>query len=162
MSKKKIVISKKIILYVSFSLLFALLSFLSYNPSLVSNDREQVSLVIEKQSPKNNTELEKQSPQTDKKKESSIVEKHNISYKVDILPVKSLSSNYIIILGTFRKKNNAIGLCQQMLEGGCKDCKVIYNGTSLYWVIYNSYMNKISALKELNEQKLDGWIKKIN
>ena len=162
MSKKKIVISKKIIFYSSFALLFALLSFLSYIPPKVKVDNELVSLVIEPPKSKKTIKSHDNSLLAKEKKNNSLIkEKQNISLNVDVLSLENINAKYLIVVGAFREKNNAIGLCQQMLKNGCKDCHVIYNGTSLSWVTYNSYKSKKSALNDFNELKLDGWIKRI-
>tara|TARA_B100001057_G_C22145470_1_gene679868 strand:- start:13 stop:504 length:492 start_codon:yes stop_codon:yes gene_type:complete len=162
MPEKKLVISKKIIFYSSFALLFALLSFFSYSPSMINDDSEPVSLVIEQPSSKKIIIPNDNSAIDIKEKTDSLVkEKQNISLKVDILSLENINAKYLIVIGAFREKNNAIGLCQQMLKNGYKDCHVIYNGTSLYWVTYNSYKSKKSALDEFNNLKIDGWIKKV-
>ena len=162
MSKKKLIISKKIIFYSSFALLFALLSFFSYSPSKIEDDPEPVSLVIEQTPSKKIIKPTDSSTIAVEEETDSLVKKsQNISLKVDVLSLENLNAKYLIVIGAFKEKNNAISLCLQMLENGYKDCHVIYNGTSLYWVTYNSYHSKKSALNDFNDLKLDGWIKRI-
>jgi hypothetical protein len=47
------------------------------------------------------------------------------------------------------------------LKKGYEKCKVIYNGTSLYWVSFNFYDLVLDAKIDIANYKLDGWIKKI-
>ena len=162
MISKKLVVSKKIIFYSSFALLFALLSFFSYSPSKIEDTSEVISLVIEQPPSKKIIIPTENSTIAIGGKTDSLVEKRqNISLKVDVLSLENLNAKYLIVIGAFKEKNNAIGLCLQMLKNGYKDCHVIYNGTSLYWVTYNSYHSKKSALNDFNNLKLDGWIKRI-
>jgi hypothetical protein len=162
MIPKKLVISKKIVFYSSFALLFALLSFFSYSPLKIEDDSEVVSLVIENPTSKKiNHYTEKLTNPTKEKTDSLVKERQNISFKVNVFSVENINAKYLIVIGAFKEKNNAIGLCQQMLENGYKASHVIYNGTSLYWVTYNSYDSKKSALNDFNNLKLDGWIKRI-
>ena len=68
---------------------------------------------------------------------------------------------YIIIAGTFSKKSNAIGLYESLVQNELFSCKVIYNGSSLYWVSVFMTSNKLNAKSFLKSHKINGWIKKI-
>jgi hypothetical protein len=48
-----------------------------------------------------------------------------------------------------------------MVLSGYEDCKVIYNGTSLYWVSFKNYTSLKDAKNDIINYNLDGWIKKI-
>ena len=117
MSKKKLIISKKIIFYSSFALLFALLSFFSYSPSKIEDDPEPVSLVIEQTPSKKIIKPTDSSTIAVEEETDSLVKKsQNISLKVDVLSLENLNAKYLIVIGAFKEKNNAISLCLQMLE----------------------------------------------
>ena len=81
------------------------------------------------------------------------------------LPVIELQNKYedqyIIIAGTFSKKSNAIGLYESLLQNELFSCKVIYNGSSLYWVSVYMTSDKLKAKSFLRSHKINGWIKKI-
>ena len=68
---------------------------------------------------------------------------------------------YIIIAGTFSKKSNAIGLYESLVQNELFSCKVIYNGSSLYWVSVYMTSEKLKAKSFLKSHKINGWIKKI-
>ena len=68
---------------------------------------------------------------------------------------------YIIIAGTFSKKSNAIGLYESLIQNELFSCKVIYNGSSLYWVSVYMTSDKLKAKSFLRSHKINGWIKKI-
>tara|TARA_Y100000589_G_scaffold236144_1_gene223568 strand:- start:90 stop:878 length:789 start_codon:yes stop_codon:yes gene_type:complete len=81
------------------------------------------------------------------------------------LPVIELQNKYedqyIIIAGTFSKKSNAIGLYESLIQNELFSCKVIYNGSSLYWVSVYMTSDKLKAKSFLRSHKINGWIKKI-
>ncbi len=85
----------------------------------------------------------------------------NTIHKQEVILTDQLNGKYFIIIGTFRDKENAINLSNQMHEKGHNSCQVIYNGVSLYWVSFNSYENLTNAKKDILNFNLDGWIKKI-
>ena len=68
---------------------------------------------------------------------------------------------YIIVAGTFSKKSDAVGLYESLIQNDLFSCKVIYNGSSLYWVSVYMTSNKLKAKSFLRSHKINGWIKKI-
>ncbi len=68
---------------------------------------------------------------------------------------------YIIIAGTFSQKSNAIGLYETLIQNERFQCKIIYNGHSLYWVSVYISSEKSAAKSFLESNKINGWIKKI-
>ena len=81
--------------------------------------------------------------------------------KINILSLSDLKGKYVVVIGTFRNKNNAINLRNQMHQDGNNSCEIIFNGTHLYWVYFKSYDELIYAKKDVISFKIDGWIKKI-
>ena len=81
------------------------------------------------------------------------------------LPVIELQNKYedqyIIVAGTFSKKSNAVGLYESLIQNELFSCKVIYNGSSLYWVSVYMTSDKLKAKSFLRSHKINGWIKKI-
>ena len=88
-----------------------------------------------------------------------------ISASTNPLPLIELQTDYkdqyIIIAGTFSKKSNAIGLYESLVQNELYSCKIIYSGSSLYWVSVYMNQDKVTAKAFLKTHKINGWIKKL-
>tara|TARA_Y100001978_G_C23514587_1_gene347276 strand:+ start:66 stop:551 length:486 start_codon:yes stop_codon:yes gene_type:complete len=161
MNEKKTYNSKKVIIFSCFSVLFGLLSFISYSffekvEVVIDND----PIVLLNQS-SNDKVLKLDS--VDVKEPTVLGTKEEVvkKEKINILSLSDLKGKYVVVIGTFRNKNNAINLRNQMHQDGNNSCEIIFNGTHLYWVYFKSYDELIYAKKDVISFKIDGWIKKI-
>ena len=153
---------KKLAIYSTLSLVFAALSFITYSKH-TDNEKQSISVnfdKVENTTYKSDKIAKNLVVQSEKKSKTKLIEK-NLSLSPEIISYRQVIGKYLIIVGTFREKDNALGLCNQMLDMGHINCKIVYNGTSLYWVSLNTYDNKNGAFKEIKKIKVDGWIKKI-
>ena len=151
--------TKKIISYSLVSLFFGILSVVFYSSSDENIvEKEQTSVVIAQPI----TEIKITNNKNIPNDTSSVIpSKANTIDQQEVVLIDQLKGKYFIIIGTFRDKENAIGLSNQMHKKGHNSCQVIYNGTSLYWVSFNAYEELINAKKDILNFNLDGWIKKI-
>lgn len=158
--------SKKVIIFSSLSLFFGSLSLISYNwKENIDITHQEPALVLIDQNPIDKIEvidktnvLSASSEITPNKKGD---QKSNKIKEKNILLLGNLKSNYIIVIGTFSERNNAINFYNSSINKGYKNCKIIYNGTSLYWVSFNFYDLVKDAKKDIANYNLDGWIKKL-
>ena len=70
-------------------------------------------------------------------------------------------NHFIIVVGTFGEKSNAIGLFNELIEAGKYDCKIIHNGYSLYWVSVFLTEDHSEAKLFMRNNKINGWIKRL-
>jgi hypothetical protein len=83
------------------------------------------------------------------------------SAKIDIYSLKDIKSDYLVIIGAFKDKVNAIHMRDQLIQDSNPNCTVVYNDRSLYWVNLGFYDSMDQASNALSNYNLDGWIKKI-
>ena len=136
-------IKKKSFIFLIGFLLFGTLSFITYNPTKLSEpnllDKEIVLL---------NNPLKLNSTQQD-------------SFS-DITNSIHLNNKFALIVGTYTQELNAQLFKQEMNRRGFKDCSIIYNQNPLkYWVVLKIYNKKIDAYFDRERFLLDGWIKKM-
>ena len=84
----------------------------------------------------------------------------NISIK-DVYSLKELQPGFLVVIGAFKDKVNAIHMRDQTIQKLNANCKVVFNDISLYWVSLGFYNSKDEAVVALNNYGFDGWIKKI-
>ena len=154
--------TKKVVIYSCLSLTFGLLSFFSYNNLKKDEPKEPLEVIFEVVKTRKNNEKPDNSNQDLEQTQpldNAIEEVNKIS--IQIISIHEITGKYITVIGTFRQKNNALSLCKSMVLSGYEDCKVIYNGTSLYWVSFKNYTSLKDAKNDIINYNLDGWIKKI-
>lgn len=162
MDKEKKLNTKKVVIYSCLSLTFGLLSFYSYNTTKKEDPKAAAEIIFKVGKTNKKKEIEvKSNIYVEKSTTASSIVDAPIKIITTITPINEISGKYITVIGTFRQKNNAISLCKSMLLKGYVDCKIIYNGTSLYWVSFNNYNSLSAAKKDIINYNLDGWIKKI-
>jgi len=169
----KIVFNKQIKYRKNKILLFGLLSVLFASASVMiflltsSNELRDEDITV--------SFVESKETKVDNVEPSNLIEIDNDSIEIidsiitpstlKTFPVIELQNKYedqyIIIAGTFSKKSNAIGLYESLIQNELFSCKVIYNGSSLYWVSVYMTSDKLKAKSFLRSHKINGWIKKI-
>ena len=157
MTEKKSYNSKKIIIYFSVALFFGVLSFVFFLESDENVTEQEQTIVLIDHTDKE-IEIPKKNIDNDS---SSSLETKSDTLNQEVLLINQLKGKYLIVIGTFRDKENAVNLSNQMHVKGHDSCHVIYNGSSLYWVSFKSYEKLINAKKDIINFNLDGWIKKI-
>ena len=159
MGENKTYNTKKIIGYSFVATFFGILSIVFYvlsDENIV--EKEQTTVVIDYP----DTEIKITNNKDIANDTSHVLSTNdNTIHKQEVVLTDQLNGKYFIIIGTFRDKENAINLSNQMHEKGHNSCQVIYNGISLYWVSFNYYENLTNAKKDILNFNLDGWIKKI-
>lgn len=80
---------------------------------------------------------------------------------IDVYSLKEIQTNYLVIIGAFKDKENAIHLRDQIIQHLNPSCKVVFNNKSLFWVSLDFYDSIEEATKSLNDCNLDGWIKQV-
>ena len=161
MNDKKSYNSKKVIIFSCCSLFFGLLSLISYSffeKAKVPTENDPVVVLNKsinyKVNKSDSFDLYKPSPVEDK--EEIIKEE-----RVKVFSLKDLKGKFVIVIGTFRNKNNAFNLRNEMHQNGNQTCDIIFSGKNLYWVFFKSYDKLIYAKKDITKFKIDGWVKKI-
>lgn len=85
-----------------------------------------------------------------------------LAAKDEFIHLDQVKGKHLIIIGTFKQKDNALTLKDQTIEKGHEQCQIIHdNGGALYWVVFNVYDNLKSAKTDNDKYKLEGWIKKM-
>lgn len=150
--------NKKVFFFMICSVVFGTLSFISYKPVEVSKNDYSVALV-------NNTEMHSKTlynPLNNIRKEkinsSSLTSHLNNKSKNTIIS----KNQFALIVGTYKKKYNAIILEKKMKKKGFKDCRIIINkNLKKYWVTVDLYKDKDDAKIAREKYLIDGWIKQI-
>jgi len=166
---------RKIILFSSLSLVFGTLSvvfyFLDRSPAI----EEEISIVVTSDSIENSVNKTLSQPvdtlSTSKEIQEDALANNTPSdslMKVDLSPedefihLDQVKGKHLIIIGTFKQKDNALTLKAQMIEKSHEQCQIIHDdGGTFYWVVFNIYEDLISAKKDNDKFKLEGWIKKM-
>ena len=106
---QKLLGNKKIIFLFSCSVLFAMLSFVCYEPQeneLINN--QKISLLS-----------------IDEKKSSSLKDNYILEIDNEIVEVNKLENDIALIVGSYQEKINAVAFGNKMKNKGFKYCKII-------------------------------------
>lgn len=166
---------RKIILFSSLSLVFGTLSVVFY----LLSDRspaieDEISFIVTSDSIENSVDNILSQPvdtlPNDKEIQEDILVENTSSdslMEVDLNPKDEFISfdqvkdKHLIIIGTFKQKDNALTLKDQTIDKGHEQCQIIHDGGTFYWVVFNTYDDLLSAKKDNDKFKLEGWIKKM-
>ena len=138
-------INRKLVIFLFGFLLFGTLSFITYHPTSISdqklNDNEIVLL-----NEKINDNLD-----------------HNIT---SITSTKTnsehVNNKFALIVGSYKQELNAQLLKEEMNRRGFKDCSIIHNkNPSKFGVALKMYNKKDDAIFDRERFLLDGWVKKM-
>jgi hypothetical protein len=151
-------INRKLASFLTCSIFFGSLSFMSYKPvedpkndysvALVNNSKKPLEIVD-----KSLIILETKKSNSDPV--SSPLNNTSINKKVS-------DDQFALIVGTYKKKYNAVNLETLMKKKGFKDCRIITNNDlKKYWVILDLYKDKNDAKIAREKYLIDGWIKQI-
>ena len=167
---------RKIILFSSLSLVFGTLSVVFY----LFSDRspaveEEISFIVTSDSIDNSVKKTLSQPvdtlsNSKEVQEDTLVDNtpSDSLMEVDLTPkdefihLDQVKGKHLIIIGTFKQKDNALTLKDQMIEKGQEQCQIIHDdGGTFYWVVFNIYEDLISAKTDNDKFKLEGWVKKM-
>jgi hypothetical protein len=151
-------INRKLASFLTCSIFFGSLSFMSYKPvedpkndysvALVNNSKKPLEIVD-----KSLIILETKKSNSDPV--SSPLNNTSINKKVS-------DDQFALIVGTYKKKYNAVNLEKVMKKKGFKDCRIIANNDlKKYWVTIDLYKDKNDAKIAREKYLIDGWIKQI-
>ena len=138
-------INRKLVIFLFGFLLFGTLSFITYHPTSISdqklNDNEIILL--------------------DNKTYDNL--DHNIT---SITSTKTnsehVNNKFALIVGSYKQELNAQLLKEEMNRRGFKDCSIIHNkNPSKFWVALKMYNKKDDAIFDRERFLLDGWVKKM-
>ena len=156
-SKSAKIVNRKLVFFLSCSIVFCSLSFVSYKPVEASKNDYSVAIVNNSKTtleivdkPISNLATEKSNSNTD----SSPITVFNNT--------KASENQFALIVGTYQEKYNAVILEKEMKKRGFKHCSIIANNNSnKYWVTVDFYKDKNEAETARERFLIDGWIKQI-
>ena len=156
-SKNSKIFNRKLFFFLTCSIAFGSLSFVSYKPLEAS--KNDYSFVLSNNSKTPLEVLDNSLSILDTEKSNTNI----VSSPISALNNTKFSENqFALIVGTYKKKYNAINLETEMKKKGFKDCRIIAdNNLKKYWVTIDLYKDKNDAKIAREKYLLDGWIKQI-
>jgi len=156
-SKSPKIVNRKLVFFLTCSIVFGSLSFVSYKPVEASKNDYSVAIVNNSKTtleivdnPVSNLATEKSNSNTD----SSPITVFNNT--------KASENQFALIVGTYQEKYNAVNLEIEMKKKGFKDCIIIAdNNLKKYWVTIDLYNDKNDAKIAREKYLIEGWIKQI-
>ena len=138
-------INRKLIIFLFGFLLFGTLSFITYHPTSISDQKL------------NNTEIVLFDNKTYDKFDHKIT-----SITSTKTNSKHANNKFALIVGSYKQESNAQLLKEEMNRRGFKDCSIIQNkNLSKFWVALKMYNKKDDAIFDRERFLLDGWVKKM-
>lgn len=157
-SKAPKIVNKKLVFFLTCSIVFGSLSFVSYKPVEVSKNDYSLALVNNSKTPLEIDDKPLSSIKTEKS--NSITNSSSFSNSTSNNNVSE--NQFALIVGTYQEKYNAVILEKEMKKRGFKHCRIIANNNSnKYWVTIDFYKNKNEAENARERFLIDGWIKQI-
>jgi cell division protein FtsN len=156
-SKTSKILNRKLFFFLTCSIVFGSLSFVSYKPVEASKNDYSFALVNNSKTPLEILDNSLSILDTEKSNPNIV------SSPLSSLNNTKLSENqFALIVGTYKKKYNAVNLETEMKKKGFKDCRIISdNNLKKYWVTIDLYKDKNDAKIAREKYLLDGWIKQI-
>ena len=156
-SKAPKIVNRKLVFFLTCSIVFGSLSFVSYKPVEASKNDYSFALVNKSKTPLEILDNSLSILDTEKSNPNIV------SSSFRALNHTKLSENqFALIVGTYKKKYNAVNLETEMKKKGFKDCRIISdNNLKKYWVTIDLYKDKNDAKIAREKYLLDGWIKQI-
>lgn len=156
-SKSPKIVNRKLVFFLTCSIVFGSLSFVSYKPVEISKNDYSLAIVNNSKTP---LEI------VDKPISNLTTEKSNSNTDSSPITVfnntKASENQFALIVGTYQEKYNAVILEKEMKKRGFKHCSIIANNNSKkYWVTVDFYKDKNEAESARERFLIDGWIKEI-
>jgi cell division protein FtsN len=150
-------VNKKLVFFLTCSIVFGSLSFVSYKPVEVSKNDYSLALVNNSKTP---LEIDDKPLSSIKTEKSNSITNSSFSNSTSNNNVSE--NQFALIVGTYQEKYNAVILEKEMKKRGFKRCRIIANNNSnKYWVTIDFYKNKNEAENARERFLIDGWIKQI-
>ena len=157
-SKTSKIINRKLVSFLTCSIVFGSLSFMSYKPVEAPKNDYSVALVNNSKTPLEIVVKSLSILETKKSNFDPISSPLNNTY----INKKVSDNQFALIVGTYKKKYNAVNLETLMKKKGFKDCRIITNNDlKKYWVTIDLYKDKNDAKIAREKYLIDGWIKQI-
>ena len=151
------IVNKKLVFFLTCSIVFGSLSFVSYKPVEVSKNDYSLALVNNSKTP---LEIDDKSLSSIKTEKSNSITNSSFSNSTSNNNVSE--NQFALIVGTYQEKYNAVILEKEMKKRGFKHCSIIANNKSnKYWVTIDFYKNKNEAENARERFLIEGWIKQI-
>ena len=137
-SKTSKILNRKLFFFLICSIVFGSLSFVSYKPVEASKNDYSFTLVNNSKTPLEILDNSLSILDTEKSNPNIV------SSPISALNNTKLSENqFALIVGTYKKKYNAVNLETEMKKKGFKDCRIIAdNNLKKYWVTIDLYEDK--------------------
>lgn len=155
--KSSKIVNRKLVFFLTCSIVFGSLSFVTYKPVEASKNDYSVAIV---NNSKTTLEIVNKpiSSLATEKSNSNTVSSHITVFN----NTKASENQFALIIGTYKKKYNAVNLEIEMKKKGFKDCKIIAdNNLKKYWVTIDLYNDKNDAKIAREKYLIEGWIKQI-
>lgn len=157
-SKTTKIVNRKFVFFLACSIVFGSLSLLSYKPVEASKNDYSFALVNNSETPLEIVDKSLSILETKKSNSDPISSPLNNTY----INKKVSDNQFALIVGTYKKKYNAVNLEKVMKKKGFKDCRIIANNNlKKYWVTIDLYKDKNDAKIAREKYLIDGWIKQI-
>jgi hypothetical protein len=157
-SKTSKIINRKLVSFLTCSIVFGSLSFMSYKPVEAPKNDYSVALVNNSKTPLEIVDKSLSILETKKSNSDPISSPLNNTY----INKKVSDNQFALIVGTYKKIYNAVNLEKVMKKKGFKDCRIIANNDlKKYWVTIDLYKDKNDAKIAREKYLIDGWIKQI-
>jgi cell division protein FtsN len=156
-SKTPKIVNRKFVFFLTCSIVFGTLSFVSYNPVEASKNDYSVAVVNNSKTPLEIIDKPLSSLKTEKSNSVSVSSPNSV-----INNTKVSENQFALIVGTYQEKYNAVILEKEMKKRGFKHCSIIANNNSKkYWVTVDFYKDKNEAETARERFLIDGWIRQI-
>lgn len=156
-SKSPKIVNRKLVFFLTCSIVFGSLSFVSYKPVEASKNDYSVAIVNNSKTSLEIVDKPVSSIATEKSNSVSVSSPNSV-----INNTKVFENQFALIVGTYQEKYNAVILEKEMKKRGFKHCSIIANNNSnKYWVTVDFYKDKNEAETARERFLIDGWIKQI-
>ena len=151
------IVNRKLVFFLTCSIVFGSLSFVSYKPVEASKNDYSVAIFNNSKTSLEIVDKPISSLKTEKSNSVSVSSPNSV-----INNTKVSENQFALIVGTYQEKYNAVILEKEMKKRGFKHCSIIANNNSKkYWVTVDFYKDKNEAETARERFLIDGWIKQI-
>ena len=156
-SKSPKIVNRKLVFFLTCSIVFGSLSFVTYKPVEASKNDYSVAIVNNSKTSLEIVDKPVSSLATEKSNSVSVSSPNSV-----INNTKVFENQFALIVGTYQEKYNAVILEKEMKKRGFKHCSIIANNNSnKYWVTVDFYKDKNEDETARERFLIDGWIKQI-
>tara|TARA_B100000900_G_C20273639_1_gene591066 strand:+ start:25 stop:609 length:585 start_codon:yes stop_codon:yes gene_type:complete len=81
--------------------------------------------------------------------------------KNNIFNLIEIEYDFLVVIGTFRNKDNALNFRDIKSESLDANCKVVNNNNNLFWVVLDFFDSVKEGKQALKRHNIEGWVKKL-